>query len=152
MNDNEVAARALEGSGALVSILVPIGFFVLTGFIIWVVIRAHRAKLQARTDLYRDLLTKFSSGQELGEFLSTQEGRDFLESFWSAQIDARERLVKAIRTGLILTILGLGLLGLTFEVSGMLVPGVVLVALGVGFLVAGGVSYRLSKKLDLAKS
>ena len=133
----------------LVAILVPSGFFALTGFIIWLLVRAYQEKLRARTDLYRELLTKFSSGQELGEFLSTEEGNNFLQNFWSTRTDPRERLVKAIGAGLVMTFLGVGLLVLTFKEPEMIIPGVLVVALGVGFLVAGGISYRLSKKLDL---
>ena len=136
----------------LVSILVPLGSFGLVGFIVWLLVRAHRERLQMRTDIYRELLTKFSSGQELGDFLATKEGKSFLETFWSAPVDARERLVRAIRTGLILTILGLGVLALMVEDEGMMVPGIILVSLGTGFLIAGGISYRLSRKLGLVKS
>ena len=133
----------------LVAILVPSGFFALTGFILWLLVRAYQEKLRARADLYRELLTKFSSGQELGEFLSTEEGKNFLQNFWSTRTDPRERFVKAIGAGLVMTFLGVGLLVLTFKEPEMIIPGVLVVALGVGFLVAGGISYRLSKKLDL---
>jgi len=133
----------------LVAILVPFGTFALTGFIIWLLVRAYREKLRARADLYRELLTKFSSGQELGGFLGTQAGKNFLQNFWSTRTDPRERFVKAIGAGLILTFLGVGFLVLTLKEPDLVVPGVLLVALGIGFLVAGGISYRLSKKLDL---
>jgi len=133
----------------LVAILVPSGFFALTGFIIWLLVRAYQEKLRARADLYRELLTKFSSGQELGEFLSTEEGKNFLQNFWSTRTDPRERFVKAIGAGLVMTFLGVGFLVLTPKEPGLMIAGVLVVALGVGFLVAGGVSYRLSKKLDL---
>ncbi len=137
---------------ALTGILVPLGTFALIGFIIWLLVRANREKLQAKADLYRELLTKFSSGQELGEFLSTEEGRNFLQNFWSTQADPRKRFVKAIGAGLVITFSGVGFLVLTLKIPDLVIPGVLLVAVGIGFLVAGGISYRLSKKLDLVGS
>jgi len=156
MNEHDVAVSTFEGIGGLVGaltgILVPIGFFALTGFIIWLLVRANREKLQARADLYRELLTKFSSGQERGEFLSTEEGRNFLQNFWSTRADPRTRLVKAIGAGLVITFSGVGFLVLTLKEPDLIVPGVLFVALGIGFLVAGGISFRLSKRLDLIDS
>ena len=66
---------------------------------------------------------------------------------------AKEKVLKATTAGVILAVLGLGALFLIplAGVFGFVYPGVLFLALGLGFLVAAGISYRLSKKWGLIK-
>ncbi len=134
---------------ALTGILVPLGLFALIPLIVWLKTRANQDKLQAKSDLHRQLIEKFSSGQELSEFLSVEENRRFLEDLWSERIDARQRVLQTIRKGAFLLVLGLGASVLMVWQPNFVYPAVLILALGIGFLVAAAISYRLSKKWGL---
>jgi hypothetical protein len=64
-------------------------------------------------------------------------------------VNAKERIIKNMQGGVVLTVLGLGALGLSIRNHGMIIPGALVFALGAGFLISTAISYRLSKKLGL---
>jgi hypothetical protein len=53
-----------------------------------------------------------------------------------------------MQNGIVLAMLGLGMLGLSLAKRGFLVPAVLALALGVGFLISTAVASRLSRKWD----
>lgn len=128
-------------------------------WIFWVVfsnIRRHKvAKVQA--EVHAKLLDKIGSSQELLAFVNTEAGRRFLESATIEQVKTNPfgRILTSVQAGLILALLGIALLFLARPIPEgareFTVSGTLAVALGVGFLVSAGVSYRLSKHLGLLK-
>jgi hypothetical protein len=136
---------------ALVAILVPLGFFALVVLSIWLLGRNSRAKAQARAEFYRQVLDKFSSGREFGDFLGSRGSERLLEGLWSERLNAKEKIVRGLGTGVVLAVLGLGALALSWKTSGFIYPAVLLLALGIGFLISSGVSYRLSKTWGLLR-
>jgi len=153
-----IAKRMAEGGpfngpfgwpGVLIPTLSTLGFFALVALIAWLLYRRSQARTQARTEFHRQLLDKFTSGGEFAAFLNSSGGRQLLEGLWSQQVNARERIVRSMRGGVVLTVLGLGVLGLSIRNHGMIIPGALVFALGAGFLISTAISYRLSKKLGL---
>ena len=135
----------------VLALLTPFGFFALIALVIWLIYRNSQAKTRARMEFHTQLLGKFTSGGEFAAFLGSKGGQRLLEGLWSQQVNAKERILKTMRSGVVLTVLGLGLLGLSWGTGDFVFPGVFLLALGVGFLISTGISYRLSKKWDLLK-
>ena len=135
----------------VLALLVPFAFFALVALLIWLIYRNSQSKTRARMEFHTQLLGKFTSGSEFAAFLGSKGGQRFLEGLWSQQVNAKERILKAMGAGVVLTVLGLGLLGLSWRTGGFVFPGVLLLALGVGFLISTGISYRLSKKWDLLR-
>ena len=135
----------------VLALLTPFGFFALIALVIWLIYRNSQAKTRARMEFHTQLLGKFTSGSEFAAFFGSKGGQRLLEGLWSQQMNAKERILRAMRAGVVLTVLGLGLLGLSWRTGGFVFLGVLLLALGVGFLISTGISYRLSKKWDLPK-
>ena len=135
--------------GALTGVLVPLGFFALIGLIIWMLLRKSQSRTVSRSEFYKQVLDKFSSGREFTEFLESKGGQQFLADSSSQPLGVKERILKTTRIGTFLTVFGLGLLALSLVKHNLVVAGGILIALGVGFLVSARISYDLSKKLDL---
>jgi hypothetical protein len=131
------------------TLFTTLGSFALVALIGWLLYRRSQARLQARTEFQRELLGKFTSGGEFAAFLNSSGGQRLLEGLSSQQGNAKERIVSGMRGGVVLTVLGLGVLGLSIRIHGMVIPGALLLALGAGFLISTAISYRLSKKLGL---
>jgi len=131
-----------------VSILVPLGFFAMVVVIFWLVTRQRQTRIRARVEIQKQLLDKFNSGRELGDFLESRAGQQFLLELQSKSTGAKDRILTALQNGIVLAALGLGMLGLSLARRGFLIPAVLTLALGVGFLISTAAASRLSRKWD----
>ena len=136
-----------------VEIIVPIAVFAMVVLIVWIVSQARRHSIQQRAELRRHLLDKFNSGQELTQFLATPQGQSFLKELeiGSRLGSAKQQILRTVRWGILLFLLGIGFwiifhYGYARHEDDLIIPAVVLVVLGAGFLIAAAVSYWLSKK------
>jgi len=135
----------------VLALLTPFAFFALVAVIAWLLYRKSQAQMRARMDFHTQLLGKFASGKEFTEFMEGKGGQKFLEGVWARPLDARERILRTTRTGVVLTVLGLGALGLSLRTPGLLVPAGLVLTLGAGYLIATAFSYRLSRGMGLLK-
>ena len=140
-------------------ILIPLGGMVLSGWIIYTIVAGIQNWYQRRTQamFQSKMLDKIGSVNELGTFLNTDAGIRFLKGLSSEITSPQIRILRGVQSGVVLSSLGLGL-----YLYGWFSPAVqaevintinaiatILVALGVGFLVATALSYRLSKQMGL---
>lgn len=144
----EALRRPVNPATEILALLVPFAFFATIVVISWLLLRHRQTRMRARAEFHKQLLDKFSSGREFAEFLESRGSQRFLEELWSQSMGPKDRILNAMRNGIVLAVLGLGLLGLSLTRSGFLVPAVLALALGVGFLVSTAVSHRLSKQWD----
>jgi hypothetical protein len=111
-------------------------------------------RLKAQTELHSRLLEKFSSANEVVEFLQTPGGTKFVDSISNNREEPAGGILRSTHRGIILVIVALGCLGLIvpfgWRENPLLVIGVILLCLGIGFLVSAAVSQLLSKTLGLA--
>lgn len=142
----------------LAPVFVTLGMFGTIAFIFWVIIegRRRRERLKLVTDFHQRLLDKIGSAREFGEFLQTDGGNRFLGSLTVERASPNERILRSIQTGIVLSCLGLGLLALGWmypsDENLFLVFGIVILALGLGFVTSSVVSYRLSKAWGLLRA
>jgi len=131
------------------------GFFV---WIIWMVsVTWRRTKVvKAQTQVRGQILEKINSGGEMLEFMKTEAGQKLLEPLPVEPVEPATprgyaRILKAVQAGIILTVLGAGFLAVSNRIGeqDVEVIGVVVLALGLGFLLAGAASYMLSKNWGL---
>ena len=140
-------------------ILIPLGGMVLSGWIIYTIVAGiqnwHRRRTQAI--FQSKMLDKIGSVGELGTFLNTDAGMRFLQGLTSEIASPQMRILRGVQSGVVLASLGAGL-----YIYGWFSPQVpaemintlnaiatILFALGVGFLIAVALSYRLSKQMGL---
>jgi hypothetical protein len=130
-------------------VLVPIALFAMVVLLVAFSYKLKRARLQEQGDLRKQLLDKFSSGQEFTEFLATPQGQSFLKDQEAAQRSPKVRIISSIGAGIVLVLLGSAFFGLMYQKHSFVFPGTILTALGVGILIAAAISYRLYKKWNM---
>jgi hypothetical protein len=141
------AGAAPWNSGpAILGAFVPIAFFAMIVLIIFVIARRRQAELRARAEFQKQILDKFGSGKEFAEFLGTEGSQRFLQSLSAQPFGSHERILRGMRGGITVAVLGIGFLLLTPLRHGFVVPGVLFVALGAGLLISAAASYHFSKK------
>jgi hypothetical protein len=127
---------------------VGLGIFVLVFFIVFLLHSSHRQKVQ--TDIRKSLIEKFGSAQDLGSFLQSEGGKQFIADLSSGTAGALGSVLASVQKGIIIVLLGCGcVVGSVFMNQVFLGVGLALVCVGVGFLVSAGVTYRLSKSWGL---
>lgn len=153
----QIAIEAMRRpNNAATGILVPLFFFAFLIAVIWLRTRLRQRRIQAQADLQKQLLDKFTSGPELSAFLESPGGQRFLAELHSRSAEARAQVVRSLRTGIILFALGVALLVLratltakdAHETTGFLIGGVIVLALGVGFLLSAAISHFLAQKWE----
>jgi len=135
-------------------ILFPMMFSFFAG-IVWFVLTTIRrykvAKLQA--EVSNKLIDKFGSSQELLAYAQTEQGKALLISITTEPGTLFGRIVGSLQAGIVLMVFGSALLFLHWMIVGaaqtFLVFGVLILALGIGFALAGAVSYFFSKSVGL---
>lgn len=139
-------------------LLVLLSAFATAGWVIYMAADTTRRqrRLKAQTELHSRLLDKFSSAQEVVEFLQTPGGAHFVDSLSNDRDEPANGILRSTHRGIILVIVAIGCLFLNwyYRYSGdnpLLVIGVVLLCLGIGFLISAAVSQRLSRALGLAQ-
>jgi hypothetical protein len=135
-----------RGGGEGLEILIPIAFFAMIVLIVFVVARRRQAELRARAEFQKQILDKFGSGKEFAEFMASEGSQRFLASLSAQTMAPRYRVMRGMRGGIVLAALGLGFLLLAGLRHGFIVPGVLCLALGAGFLISAAASYHFSKK------
>ena len=138
-----------------VEIIVPLGAFALTGFIVWIVTNAwhQRAQVKAAADFNAGILNRISSFKDFSEFLQTEQGAKFMDSLTAERASSgpRDRVLRTAQVGIVVTALGLGLLFMAWHLrsdDAMFTAGITL-SLGLGFLLSSGVSYWLARSLGV---
>ncbi len=135
-----------------------LGMFAMIGFIVWVVMTSRRRSetVRAQTEMQTKLLEKFGSSQEMLQFLQSDAGKRFLESATIEQTKPYGRILGSASVGIILFMFGLAFVVLRGQVHGseeaFVIPGVLFLALGLGFLLSAAVAYALSKSWGLINS
>ncbi len=116
---------------------------------------------RVQSEVHNKLLDRFASNEDLLAYVKTNAGRQFLESA-PIPLEAGPRPVAApigrvlwsVQAGVVLTAFGFGMKLVSWSVEKDIAQplsalGVLAVALGLGFIIAGAVSYSLSRKLGL---
>jgi hypothetical protein len=117
--------------------------------VVYFVTQGRSRRVQAQVEMQSRLIDRFGSAPELVQFLHSPAGREFVAGVQGAPAAlTRDRLMSGFTRAIVLTSLGAAFLflNLTFE-DDFAVPAAILLFLGIGYLVATFVSYKLSAKL-----
>ena len=134
-----------------VDIIIPVALFAMVVLLVWIGYKSKNARIQELADIRKRLLDKFSSGQELTEFLATPQGQGFLKDMETGHRSPKSRVVHAICWGVVLLMLGAAFFGLKLLDREFVYPAMILTALGIGILLAAGISFYLYKKWNMTQ-
>jgi hypothetical protein len=140
-------------------VLIVATVFITLGWVISIFVNAfrHRQQIRSAAEFQGKLLDKIGSTREFGEFLGSAGGMRFLDAI-KVDVEAgpHVRILKALQSGIVLVILGLGLFTLMqlrqlpFDAEdGMAVFATLAAATGLGLLIASGATYVMSRRLGL---
>lgn len=117
-------------------------------WVVWAILEWRRTRYKSQ--LQNKIVDKFQSVQEFSDFLRSKEGNKFLNFMKFNGLAPKEKLLSSLSKGLILIMLGIALIlaGQFFheEMKYFTAGGIVIIALGVGFLLSTFFAYTLSKK------
>lgn len=133
--------------------LVPIIAILTTSamvvLVVFIVARSRQRRVEAQFEMQARLIDRFGAAPEFVAFLQSPAGRQFVAGVHAAPAAlTRDRLMSGFTRAIVLTMLGAAFLFLTFYFDdSFAVPAAILFFLGVGFLLATFVSFKLSAKL-----
>ena len=132
--------------------LIPIAMFAMIVAIVWVGSSARLQSARIHAETVGRLIDKLGSSQEAMAYLESESGQKLLEALTARPGNPYGRILGAAATGVVLSAVGVGLLILGATAVGDPTAtggGIVVLALGLGFLLAATLSYKLSKSWGL---
>jgi hypothetical protein len=101
-------------------IIIAPAAFLLAGYVIFTIVDGfiRWRRLRVSTEFQAKLLDRIGSAREFGEFLNTEGGGRFLDVISTENGgSAHNRILRAVQTGIVLTVLGAALFGFVAAVS-----------------------------------
>jgi hypothetical protein len=122
--------------------------------IVFFVTRARQRRVELQTEMQSKLIERFGSAPEMIAFLQSPAGREFVAGVQTAPINQlRERILSGFTRSIVLTALGAAFMFLTFyEDNSFVVPGAIVLSLGIGYFIATMVSWKLSSSLSTSEA
>jgi hypothetical protein len=133
-----------------------IAVFSTISFITWTIFSSVRRYKMARVqaDVQTVLLARFDSAQNMAAYVGTDAGKKFLSSLAFERETPLAPMLDCVRWGIIIMFLGAALCllrGIHAVDPDVIVPGILALALGVGFEMAAFVSWYFYRSLGLTE-
>jgi hypothetical protein len=126
-------------------------FFVIA--VCWIIANYVAKRERLRSEERLRILDRFTTAQELSDFLGSRTGQKLLDRLGGRSQRAAMAIVRAVRAGVVLCFLGLGFLAFAanLRTSGQVIfgVGVVLVITGLGVIGSAFVSAAVARRLGL---
>src|SRR5882762_9991516 len=90
--------------------LIPLAPFVMIIAVVWLGLREKISRSRLRADLQKEVVAKFSSGQELAEFLNSESGKWFMQDKSFSKWTGKGRVITLVVAGIICIGAGIGFL------------------------------------------
>jgi hypothetical protein len=133
-----------------IPIILGTGFFVMMMSIFYFNAKSRSDKARYQAEVQARLIDKFGNGPEFVQFLQSPQGRQFMGEIEAApKLMTQDRMLSGIRNATVLSFLGVAFILLSFVrygERGMIFPGLILLALGMGYLVSVILTKRLSRE------
>lgn len=138
----------------LIPVVGTIASSITVVLIVYFVGRSRQRRAEIHAEVQMRLIDRFGSAPELIEFLQSPAGRQFVSGVQSAPaMLTRERIASGFTRSVVLSMLGVAFLVLTFFYDDeFAIPAAILFSLGIGYLIATLISYKLSARMDAAAS
>jgi hypothetical protein len=134
----------------MIPIVAIIMSFGTAALIVYFISRTKNRRAELQAEMQSKLIDRFGSAPEMVAFLQSPAGREFVSGVQTTPINlTRERILGGFTRSIVLSALGAGFLFLTFwEDSGFVIPGAIILSLGIGYFIATVVSWRLSSSFN----
>lgn len=136
-----------------IPIILGTGFFLMMGSMAYFSSKSKSDRARYQAEVQARLIEKFGTGPEFVTFLQSQQGREFMGNIEAApKFYARDRILGGLRKAIIVGFLGVAFILIPLLHAGnweMMIPGILLLCLGLGFFVSAVVSAKLSKQWGL---
>lgn len=143
----------INGIWVLIPIVSVAGFYIMVALIVYLVITGRKARAAMRAEVQTKMIDKFSASPEFVAFLQTDQGKEFVKSFEeNPRAQGADRILRGVTRSVVLSVLGLGFLAINLTSvrdEGFIIPGFILLALGVGYFIATIVTLRMSRTWGL---
>ena len=131
---------------AFMSLLVPFAFFAMIVLIVWFTNVTRRRDTDRRAELIRQLIDKFSTGEAFAEAMQSPEGSKLADALSLSREQPKRAWVGLFVPGSILTALGLGFVVLSLTMGDVYrIPAVVIGSVGIALLVSSYVAWRADR-------
>lgn len=132
-----------------IPIVAIISSFVAAIAIVYMVTHSRQRRAEMQTEMQTKLIERFGTAPEMVAFLQSPAGRDFVTGVQLAPAAiARDRVMGGFTRAIVLSSLGTAFLFLTwFDNNDFAIPAAILLSLGLGYLIATIVSWKLSASL-----
>lgn len=128
------------------SVLLPIAFFAMIAAIVWFGTVTRRRETDRRAELIRQLIDKFSTGEAFAQAMQSPEGSKLADALSLSRQEPKRAWVGLFVPGSILTAIGLGFVLLSFMMDHVYrIPAVVISSVGVALLVSSYVVWRVER-------
>lgn len=138
---------------AFIAITAISGSFVMVTLIFLMITQTRRRRYELHAEVQSKLIERFNSSKELVEFMESPAGRSFVNGVQRGNEGlVRNRILGGFQRAVMLTFLGLAFM-VIWGIYGdpwMAWPGIILLALGIGNLVATWISLKMSKEPENA--
>lgn len=143
----------MEGLWILIPVISVAGFYVTVAIVVWTVVHGRQRRAEMRAEVQSRMIDKFSAAPEFVQFLQSEAGKLFVATFEEVpRAHARNRIMGGVTRSVVLSILGLGFLAICLTEArdeGFIIAGCILLALGIGYVIATFLTYRMSKNWGL---
>lgn len=132
-------------------VVMVFGQLAFAGFIIWIVARSREARLRQRSEERARMLERFSSAQEMADFLNSPAGAGFLKVFRGQSPHPIKSLAGTVTAGVISFFAGAAFLivaNMNHD-DGFRIPGMLGIMVGLGILISAAVSGWLYRRAGL---
>jgi hypothetical protein len=136
------------------TVILILGELAFAGFIIWIVVRSRESRMRQRSEERTRILERFSSGQEMIEFLNSSAGARYLELLGERVSHPIKALSATVAAGIISIFAGGA-----FQIVSRFVPdyiqmgfrtaGTLGLLVGVGILASAAISAWLYRRAGL---
>jgi hypothetical protein len=130
-------------------VLVAVTAILITGLMMF----SNALRRKQQNQMHNRLLDKFTSAQDLGTFLQSPAGREYVANLTDTLGNPLMTIISSVRSGVVLCIAGAGFFMPSVRSWETPFPltavGTLLVFLGVGFIASAAASFALSKTFHL---
>jgi len=135
------------------TVSIVLGNLVFSGFILWLIFHYKLTQERSRSEERERLLARFTTSQELSDFLSSPGGERYFNAQARLSPNAVRKLTGAITTGVILLCIGVGffIMGWMGNPAGdrIFVPAAICTLIGIGILISAAISAFLLRRSGL---